>query len=433
MRSSTQPADATPRSLQRSSLVYVVAAAVTALIPFAALPLLTRWMGPSEYGIAGTYLALVNLGAVIAGLSSHGVISVVHYRVGAEHVPAHVGACLKVLGLTAVPLAGALLLCSEPLYRVSGIPPAWSWTIALTAAAQFVVGLGVAVWQARTQALRVGTVQVAMAALWATSSLALVGTFGWGWEGRAAGQILAACMVAALALWLLERDGLLRWRSADNAPLQAALRFGLPLLPHSVAGVAMSSADRLIVSGLAGTEAAGLYFASLQIASVLTVGAAAVNLAWVPWLYRRLAARLPGALDEAVFATYCAFAVLLGMAALIAVNAPWLMTAVAGARYEAAAASLRWLAPAAALSGMYYFVAGYLFFAGRTGVLSIITVCCAGLQVGLIFLLVPRFGIEGAAAATLVAMLAYWVATWLAAQRVVPMPWFGRQLPAGSP
>jgi O-antigen/teichoic acid export membrane protein len=109
------------------------------------------------------------------------------------------------------------------------------------------------------------------------------------------------------------------------------------------------------------------------------------------------------------------------------------MTAVAGARYEAAAASLRWLAPAAALSGMYYFVAGYLFFAGRTGVLSVITVCCATVQVGLIFVLVPRFGIEGAAAAALVAMLAYWLATWLAAQWIVPMPWFRRHLAADSP
>jgi O-antigen/teichoic acid export membrane protein len=410
-------------SLARSSGVYLAAAALSAAIPFVALPLLTRWLGPHEFGLAATYLALVNAAAVVAGLSAHGVISVVHFRTGPEEVPAYVGACLRVLGITLLPLLAALVMFAEPLQRASGIAPAWTWTVAVAASAQFVMGIGMAVWQARTQPVRVGTVQVGFAGGWAALSLALIGAADWGWQGRAAGQVVAATALAAWTLWLLRHEGLLHWHAANGTPLRAVLRFGLPLLPHALAATLMSSADRLILFGLAGADAAGQYFAAFQIAAALSVAAAAVNQAWVPWLYRRLAAPTPAASAEAVMGTYAVYAGLLAAAALIAVNATWIVTSVAGTRFEQAAGALRWLAPAAALSGMYYFVANYLFFAGRTGVLSWITVGCAGLQVGLILLLVPRFGIEGAAAAAFIAMFGYWAATWMAAQRLVPMPW----------
>ena len=413
-------------SLTGNAAIYLGFAALNATIPFLLLPLLTRWLGPAEFGLVGVFLALVNLAAVLVGLSAQGLISVIYFRGGVNQVPTHVGACLRVLCITAFPLLAVMVLFAQPLQHITGIAPAWVWTIVATAAAQFVVNVGLAVWQAREQAKRCAAVQLGLSAGAGLLTMLLIGIAGWGWEGRIGAQVISALMFACLTIALLRRDQLLRWRGTGGMPFQATLRFGLPLVPHSLAAVAMTNADRLALSSTVGGEAVGHYFAAFQIATVLTVAAAAINQAWVPWLYRRLASPTPRSLRDVVRATYGIYSALIAAAAILSITAPRLILWIAGPGFAPAADVLRWLAPAAALSGMYYFVSGYLFYVGRTGVLSTITVICAVLQIGLIFVLVPRFGAEGAAAATLLGAFAYWVSIWWAAALAVPMPWLMR-------
>lgn len=419
-------------SFLRSGGIYVGAAALNAAIPFLALPPLVRTLGPEEFGKVGVYLALINIATVIAGLSVHGVISVVHFRDGRHAVPAYVRGALRTVAVTGLPLLLGSVLFAPLLERLTGLPQRWVWTIALIACAQFIVSLGMAVFQAREQPVRYATLQIGVTAGWAALSILLVCGVGLDWSGRALGQLTAVTVMALGALHLLRRDGLLA-PTAGTAPLSALLRFGLPLVPHSIAGAVMAGADRLLLSSIGTAEMAGQYFAAFQICAVITVGAAAINQAWVPWIYRRLASPSRESAVQVVRATVALNAALLLAGLVLALAAPWLIGVIAGDRYAAAIPVVRWLAPAAAFSGMYYFVTNYLFYAGRTGVLSTITLCTAALQVGLLLVCVPAWGIAGAGFSALTAAVAYWLATWFAAHRVSPMPWmnaFRRRQPA---
>lgn len=395
---------------------------MNAIIPFLALPPLVRTLGPEEFGKVGVYLALINIATVVAGLSVHGIISVVHFRDGAHAVPAYVRGALRTVALTGFPLLLGCLLFAPLLERLTGLAAGWVWTIALVACAQFIVSLSMAIFQAREQPLRYATLQVGVTAGWAALSILLVCSAGMDWVGRALGQLIATMVVALGALYLLHREGMLS-ASTGTAPLSALLRFGLPLVPHSIAGAIMAGADRLLLSSIGTTEMAGQYFAAFQISAVITVGAAAINQAWVPWIYRRLASPSRESAVEIVRATFALNAALLLAALVLALAAPWIIKLVAGEHYAEAVPVLRWLAPAAAFSGMYYFVTNYLFYTGKTGVLSTITFFTAALQVGLLLVCVPRWGISGAGFSTLAAAMVYWMATWFAAHQVSPMPW----------
>lgn len=409
-------------SFLRSGGIYMGAAAMNAIIPFLALPPLVRTLGPEGFGKVGIYLALINITTVVAGLSVHGVISVVHFRDGARAVPAYVRGAMTTVALTGLPLLLGCLLSAPLLERFTGLATGWVWTIALIACAQFIVSLGMAVFQAREQPVRYATLQVGVTAGWAVLSILLVCGAGMDWTGRVLGQIIAVLAMALGALYLLRREGMLS-ASTGTAPLSALLRFGLPLVPHSIAGAVMAGADRLLLSSIGTAEMAGQYFAAFQICAVITVGAAAINQAWVPWIYRRLASPSRESAVEIVRATFALNAALLLAALVLALAAPWLIELVAGERYVAAVPVMRWLAPAAAFSGMYYFVTNYLFYSGKTGVLSTITFFTAALQVGLLLMCVPRWGIAGAGFSTLAAAMVYWMATWYAAHQVSPMPW----------
>ena len=206
---------------------------------------------------------------------------------------------------------------------------------------------------------------------------------------------------------------------------QKLLRLDFPLVAHSLAGAVKARADRVLLSGVGSAEMAGQHFAAFQIWSVLTVGAAAINQAWVPWIYRGLAAPSRSSAVEIVLATGVLNAMLLLAALLLALGASWLVGLIACERYVAAIPDMRWLAPAATFSGVYYFVTNQLFYHGKTGVLSTITVGIGVLQVSLLLVCVLRWGIAGAGFSALAAAAVYWVATWFAAHKVSPMPWIG--------
>lgn len=409
-------------SLKRASAVYIAAAAMNAAVPFALLPWLTRWLGPAGFGVVGSYLALVNLAAVLVGLSVHGIISVVHFKQDPLDVAGHLRAALRLLWITGLPVLALLLLGGHWLAPWTAVPASWLWTVALVAMAQFVVALGLAVFQAREQALTYGAIQVGVAVGWGLTTLVLVGAVGLAWEGRALAQLLAVLVAACCVGVLLSRQGLLS-AQRERVPLKKLLAFGLPLVPHSLAGAVLAGADRLVLTGLGGAEAAGQYFAAFQVAAVLSVGAAALNQAWVPWLYRRLASGQASDKRQVVRTTYAVFGLLLLGGGLLAWAGTALLPWLAGPRFEASGPLLWWLAPAAAFSGMYYFVTNYLFYAERTGVLSAITVSCSVLQLLLMTWTVPHWGADGAAASVCATAAIYTLATWVAAQRVWPMPW----------
>lgn len=410
------------KGLAGDALLYLASAATNALVPFLVLPLLARWLGPEGFGVVGTFMALVNAAAVVFGLSVHGRISVVFFRDGPQALPTEVGACFGVLALTALPMLALMLGFRSLLSALTGVDAGWLWTIWVAACGQFAVMIALAVWQVMRSPGRYAATQIGFSLAWGLVSLALVCYTDLGWKGRALGQAAGAATAAVACAFALSVRRLVDWHPS-RWKLGPSLSFGLPLLPHSLSAIAMSSVDRLVLGSRVGSEAAGHYFLGFQIAALLSVMASAINQAWVPWMYQRLSLRTEEAQQEVVRITYRLYLLLLGGAALLAVSAPTTVRLIGGPAFASSAPLLAVLAPAAAFTGMYYFVAGYLFYNQRTGTLSIITVCCAALQVVLTLLLSGPYGALGVACATLCAATVYWAVTAATAQSIHPMPW----------
>jgi len=104
---------------------------------------------------------------------------------------------------------------------------------------------------------------------------------------------------------------------------------------------------------------------------------------------------------------------------------PYLLPALASAKYAPAAAVLPWVIGGMALDGVSNFLGAGLYIERHPRMLMGLTTGSAVFNVGLNALLVPRLGIVGAAAATLVCYLAMCIAYAIAGGRYmrVRMPW----------
>jgi O-antigen/teichoic acid export membrane protein len=402
--------------------IYFSATIINTAIPFLLLPLLTRALGPANYGVIGTFTALVAVAAVFIGLNTQGILSVVYFKGDAHRFAQSITACLLVLCITAPCMALLLFFFRAPLAGFSGIDAAWQWTIAGAATGDFALSIALAVCQIRGRAVHFVALQIANTLINIGLVCGLVLGLGWGWQGRALAQCCTALGMGLAGIILISRD----YDLAELPPRSAvreALHFGFPLVPHTLTTVIRNSFDRLLIAGVIGTVAAGKYFVAFQVATVLTLICTAINQAWTPWLFERLARGTMRDKVEIVRTTYMVMAAYFIMTLAVMVLGPFLIALLAGQKFADSGAIIAILVPAAGFNGAYYLFTNYIFFAQRTTWLAAITVGVAITQTLLTILFVRLWGATGAAIATLTCGALYFSAVWAAAQRLVPMPW----------
>jgi O-antigen/teichoic acid export membrane protein len=217
-----------------------------------------------------------------------------------------------------------------------------------------------------------------------------------GARGLLAGNY-AASALELLGLWWVERRrllGPLRTRlRGPSLPVRAMLAYGLPTVPADASVYALQVADRWYLLRVQSVAAAGLYALAAKLATVVFVAVRGFQYAWPPLAYSvtddDVAARL-----YALVTTYYVLATGVVVAG-VALLGRWAVRLLLYHDYGAHSA-LPWLALGWALYGLYLIFVVISGRARRTR--RNLPAALAGLAVNIggLFLLVPRLGIAGA-------------------------------------
>lgn len=205
--------------------------------------------------------------------------------------------------------------------------------------------------------------------------------------------------------------------------------YGYPIAASLALTVVLSSTDRFLLAAFMDEAAVGAYHASYSIANrTLDVLFLWLGSAGQPALVMALERGGLDRLKEAAREQLSTF-LLIGLpaAAGVALVARPLAEVLIGEDLRAAAASVTpWIALSALLFGLTAYYFGQAFTLGKkTKRLLVAMAIPAGLNVVLNLILVPRFGLMGAAWATAASFAAGMIATMLIGRRVMalPVPW----------
>ncbi len=419
------------RAVFGPALVYALTSAASAAVPVLILPIMTRVLSPEEYGLVAMFSVMVTIFGALAGLSVHGAVGVRYFQRERWDLPRYITSCLFILAAS-TSLALLLVWPAAPLLEhITKIPVPWLLVAVLVAGCQFVVHIRLVLWQSATRPWPYGAFRITQALIDAGLSLFFVLVLVLGWQGRAAGIVLATFAAALLALLTLYRDGWLAAR-ADRASVVDALKFGVPLIPHALGWMLLVMVDRFMISNLIDVASTGIYTVALQIGMVLAMAIESFNKAFSPWLMKGLVARDPSRDRQIVRFTYAAFVVILVAAVLLGIAAPWFLPFVVGADFQAAAPIVVYVALGHAFTGMYSLVANYLYYEGRTWHIAATSLVAGLLNVFASYWLLRQNGVIGAAQAFLLSQAFVFICTWWLTQRAHPMPWravLGRKRP----
>lgn len=365
------------------------------LLGFAATVYLARTLGAGPFGVVGFALAvrLYLVAAVEAGIDSTGVREVARDRASlAEVVPALLHARLVVaVGLAVLTAAAALALLPAPDGPVLA---AYALTLVPIAANPRWVAIGLGRARAAAAARVAGELVLLALALLLVRIPADVGKVP---LAQVAGDVAAAAFVAVA----LARAGSALRVGRSWRPAAGVLRQSLPLAGHALLGLVMFNADLLFLRAFRDRVEVGQYAAAYTLVSFF------VNLG-VTYYHSLLPAmsRLEGqaARLQAVYGLALARALAAGLPVAVggAAIASGVLRLFFGEGYVRAAVPLAVLLASIPVSLFRNVAQAGLVAGGRPDALLRTSLVAAPVNLALNLLLIPPYGMLGAAAATLV-------------------------------
>jgi len=393
-------------------------------MPLFLMPVLVVAMPPQDFGRLALFQALMAFVLVVTGCGLSGSLSRRFPELTVPEQARYVRSLAVVFAAIAAFVSFLALALGPWVAGVMGLPLRLLFLLGPAALSQQTVEICLVRLQMDDRAWSYAGIRLVQASLDAGFSLALVCGLKWGWEGRVLGNACASAAVAILSLAVCAGgDG----PRVSKGFMKEALRFGLPLLPHSVAGVSTFWLDRLILTVVLGLGPVGVYSAAFQASGALGVLGTALNLAFVPWLYRCLAAAHSDA-SGGVSLRIAKVLVLLntGLLAIglaVGFGLQFLMWRFAPASYREAAPLVAAMTIGFALNAMYKTVCNLILFKGLTAKLSGVTVITSAASAGLLIILSSRWGLPGAAGSFLLTHAIQFLLTFRVAYRASPLPY----------
>lgn len=255
-------------------------------LAFFTIPIFTRLMSTTDYGIFNTYAAYDSVLCIIVGMTLHSCIKSAKYRYE-DKIDNFMSSIIL------------LVLCNLLIwiFAINIIFPIFSRYIQLD---RWIINLllfssvGNAIIQYYNSYIGLKFEYKSffkIAALNSVSSIllsvAIMLTFCN--DDRAQGRILGSALpvvfiAGGIVMWFWKKK-----RPEINCEYwKFALKFSGPTIPHGLSQVILSQFDRIMISSICGSAQAGLYSFGYNIYTLMLVTANSLDSVWGPWLFERI-------------------------------------------------------------------------------------------------------------------------------------------------
>lgn len=380
-------------------MVYVVIWSLQLVTAVVVSPVLAYILGPAEFGSMATGIALYQVLMVLAVVGFDRAITLQQ-----ADDPAGTGA-RSLLAVGAV-LAGSLALIAGLTSGIwgnfvgLGHEHALVIAIVLWTGPGAVVQMALALLMAQDRLKPFALVSCLSALGGPVFGIALIFTAGRNAGTYAWGGVIAQWSGALIAVLLCRPvlTGLL-----DRPLIRRAFALGIPIMVSGLSIFVLTASDRVVISRLLGSAAVGRYQIAYTVGYVVVLGLASVSQAWTPRLAAvqdRTARMMLSARSRDELYRLCV-PVILG----IVLAAPILLRIVAPSSFDPA--TLLVVSALVAAAAFPYAASGAtsreLLIQRRSRPLALVAFIAGVLNVALNLVLVPWWGISGAATSTLIA------------------------------
>lgn len=407
--------------LGKEAAIYGLSSVVGRFLNFLLVPFYTNLLLPSEYGVIANLYAYIAFAAVLFGYGMDAAYMrfVSSLEIGDKQQNFSVP--FISVAVTSFLFAILLYLNAGFVAEAIGIEPEQSTLVRFAAWVLFFDAVALVPYASLRMENKAGTFAVIrIANIVMTIVLNIVLLVGF--DMRAEGVLLANLLASALTLiiqlpWIIPNFTL----SFSKRLYKELLRFGLPYVPAGLASIAMQVIDRPILKMLTNDATVGIYQANYRMGVFMMLVVGMFDYAWRPFFLKHAEKLDAKPLFSKVFTLFSVVAMTLLV--LLTLFIDDLIRVRIGEvhfihpDYWSGALIIPVVLLAYVFNGAYVnFLVG-IYLEKKTSILPVVFGAGALVNVGANLLLIPEFGIMGAAYATLLSYVVLAVGIYIPSQR----------------
>ena len=404
------------KQLTKDTAVYGISTMVGRFLNFLLVPIYTNLFRPFEYGIQSQVYVFISILNVILlfGMDTAYMKYAVNVKSSNEDKNNFSTPYLTVM-IVSFFICLLVIIFKKPIFSLLEIPPAYYYLIFYTSLILFLDSLTIIPFvklRIERKAKKFALFKFIGILLNITLNFILIVKLRWGVEAIFISNLASS----ALTLILLS-PSILR----SFPILKKLLKFGLPFLPAGLSSIMIQGIDRPILTQLTDLHTSGIYSANYKLGIFMMLFVSMFQYAWQPFFFQNAQEKN----IKQVFSKILTYFTIAGSLILIflslfiddIVKFHILGRTIVGPAFWSGLIIVPIILFGYLFNGMYYVLSAGMFIEEKSSYVPIITGIGAAINVGVNFLLIPVWGIVGAALATLASYLVMAVMVYIITQR----------------
>jgi len=411
------------KRILKDSLIYGSGSLAQYSISFLLIPVYTRYLTPADYGILEVIAVTTSLLLILYIMGMSTAIFKSYFDTKDEKTrKTIISSALIYLSLTSLTFT-TILVFLAPFFSSTFFGTGDNtllFTIAFSSLF-FDTSLIIpfALWRAKGESKRYVIISFSRFVLAMGLNILFVVFLTRGILGILQAQLItSAAFYVFLIPWTIKDTGL----RFSAQKLKEMLSFGLPLIATLLASMILVRSDRYFLNFFSTTSQVGLYALGYRIGMIVNILIAQpFQTAWLPFMFSIKNNENAREIYSRVLTYFALIAVFIALAlSVLARPVLWVM---ATPPFYDAHKVVPLIAFSYALYGCYFVVAAPFYLTDRTKRLALIVSLAALPNLLLNYLLIPGYGMMGAATATFISYAALFLATAFIGRRYYPIPY----------
>ncbi len=395
-------------------------------INFLTVPLFTRLMTTSDYGTYSIYMTYDAISAVFIAFALHSSLKNAKYRYG-EKFDEYVSSILilpvmfLMFLLAVVNIFGSQISGLLDLQQlVVNILLCHSFANAIVMIYNNKLGLDYR-YQSFLKISFINTIS--------NVTLSLILLYTVFTEQRYLGRILGGALpLIAIAIYVYARCFRQAKPKVNLEYWKFGLGYSLPIIPHGISQIILSSFDRIMIKSFVGVSQAGIYSLGCNIEQLVKVTTSSLDTVWGPWFYEQMESKNYKKIKR--ISTYYAYGMFVLLALLILI-APEIVIIMGSAEYRDAKYVVIPLMTCTYFTFLYTIPATIEYYHQKTTMIAAGTMGAAALNIVLNYIFVRKYGYQAAAYTTMFSYFVYFVFHYQIAKKIQGEQLFNTKAIAG--
>lgn len=413
--------------LFKETFIYTLTDVIGKAMSFVLLPIVSFYMPPDELGLATNFTVITSLISLFAGLAVVNSLPYFFYEQDKNENRTMISNLLLICTVLSGGL-GFIIFCIHQIIETYLQLSLYLQILGVL----FVLGMlssqvSLILMRLENRSKQFASLQIFQIVFHAAAVLLWVIYMRKGGVGKIYAETFVYIIMGLIHLFILHKKGYISFRW-DSKWVRTLVKFGAPLLPHSISFWFKSGMDKVFITTYCGLQFNGLYSMAISISAIYTILVNSFFNAYTPYLQKLLIKFDDGKRhweekQRIVRQTYILFG-LFGLVGVFALACSWfIFHYMIDSKYLQALDYMPLILFANFIYTFYNFTIQYIYKMKKTLIMGLITFIGSIIQLLFSYILIRLYGVMGAVYSFLIGNVLITIGIAIYSNRVYEMPW----------